>query len=199
MRMRRGLVAELNAPTGRPPSAAVRVRQLPSDNAATFRFAVDHAESDISGAHLLVEITPPTPRLTRKPRETELRCIRVAPEPSFVPLKSSGAEYEISGARFAVAAGERYGMRVRIVSAECLVSTGSMLEFVREWGSQSQAAVAATQTTNTNSAPTRIALTASRVAGPASGSEHDDAAARREHDLKIRNLTRNPELVLFPP
>jgi hypothetical protein len=133
MRLRRGLASQLTAPRFPPPSTAHSVRPLPSEGPESFRFQVDHSVPDIAGMHLLAEITPATPRLTRKPRETDLRCICDAAEASFAPLQPTGFGYEFLAARFPIALGQRYGLRVRLISPDSIASCADTIwDFIKE-------------------------------------------------------------------
>ena len=81
---------------------------------------------------LLIEMTPPTPTPLRKPRTPDLRYFRGPFPESFLPLLPSGAEYVTLGAQFPVAPDQRYGLRLRIVSAEEITSHGAMRGLVKE-------------------------------------------------------------------
>jgi hypothetical protein len=131
IRTKRGLGPGADAPAAPPPQEATVVRSVAAESATQFRFAVDHQVNEITDMHVLAEITPATPRL-RKPRETDLRYICGPTPASFVPLQSSGTTYTVDNAQFAVEPGQRYGLRVRIVSVDDLPSTGKLWDFVKE-------------------------------------------------------------------
>jgi hypothetical protein len=131
MRMKRGLDLSQDAPAQSPPPPVTSLAQLPAEAVTTFRLIANHAIQEVDGMNLLVEITPATPKLTRKPRKTDLRYICGPFPPSFLPLMPSGSEYVVPAAQFAISPGDRYGMRVRIVTADDIASSETTGDFIR--------------------------------------------------------------------
>jgi hypothetical protein len=121
-----------DAPTQPPPQRAHDILQAPADSPTTFSFIINHAIADTSGMHVVFEITPATKNENCKPLEKEYRYIRGLNGASFLPLQASGAVYTISNARFEVKEGRRYGVRIRILSAENIPSGYTTNDLTRD-------------------------------------------------------------------
>ncbi len=132
----------LDPPTLPPPMAPTAIRLRPAASPDEFRFQVDHGIVERSQYVLGFEITPGMPSPGRKPRSIEFRMIRhVGPE-SFLALLPPAGTYIISGARFSVDHGQRFGVRARIVSCEGVPSRAIEGDFLKiiQWGLKPQKA-----------------------------------------------------------
>lgn len=107
-----------DAPKGAPPANIFAVVQKAPAIEGSLAFTVEHGESDAAGKFLLIETTRAMPTPRRKPREWELHWAAGISASSFVPLQPSGARYDFSAGHDVIAAGERFGVRLRIISAE---------------------------------------------------------------------------------
>jgi hypothetical protein len=122
-----------DSPLHPPPRRASAILQAVSDSPTTFCFRIQHSIADTTGMHVLFEITPATKNpLTCKPLEKHFVYICGLNEASFQPLQESGAVYRIRHARFAVKPGERFGVRIRILSAEHVPSGYTANDLTRE-------------------------------------------------------------------
>jgi hypothetical protein len=122
-----------NAPPVKPPVRSkleVFQNAVQEDNA--FSFQVMHNIPNPAGMRLLVEITPATVRPTRKPHPRSYRPIRGKNAGSYVELQESGATYTVTGARYNIAHGERYGIRLRIIDTELISGDSITADFIHE-------------------------------------------------------------------
>lgn len=102
-----------------------------SQNPREFVFQVTHDVPRPEGYFLRFDITDAMPSVGRTPREKELRMICHTGPDSFLPLQTSGAVYTIANARFAIAAGQRYGVRVTIVTSEGVAGAALIADLIR--------------------------------------------------------------------
>jgi hypothetical protein len=116
------------------PAPPRRVELIPETDPRRFRFAVTHdvAEGDCQLYRLLVQITPATARGSRAPETRDRRMICGYDVASAPPLAPSGRAVEFQQARFAVAAGRRFGAWVRLIRLPDGLDSGEVdLDLVR--------------------------------------------------------------------
>lgn len=133
-RMRRliGLEPRADAPLYPSPGPVTAVTLLPASQPDEFSLRVDHAVESHATCMLLVKITAATASCARRPKPGDARCIRGFGPASAVPLPPSGGTVTISGARFAVEPGARFGIALTIIRTEDgLASTPSFYDLIR--------------------------------------------------------------------
>lgn len=127
-----GLDLLFDPPGFPPPPAPVAVIQKSASAPDEFRFVVEHRVVERKGMLVAFEITPAMPSPGRKPRSIEFRMVRhVGPE-SFFPLLNPSGTYVIRGARFAVESGQRYGVRLRFITADGVPGAIHAGDFIKE-------------------------------------------------------------------
>jgi hypothetical protein len=167
-----------------PVNSRLEVFQNPVQETDTFSFQVMHNIPNPAGMHLLVEISPATLRPTRKPHPKSYRPIRGKNAGSYVALQESDATYTVTGARFAVADGERYGMRLRIIDTEFISGDFVTADFVHEV--QAGPAVPVAEIMHTTEAqrhgevrPTAVAIPGAEVPGWSLGGDSGQSVQSR--------------------
>ncbi len=135
-----GVALPTSAPSGAPPPVVVSITQAGAPGDDCFAFRVRHGLKSVSGLRLLFELTDAMPTLKRKPQEPQLCLFSADDASSFVPLKADGELYVLENARFAVAPGQRYGVRVTIVTGHGIRGPGRCADFIKP-GSGATAAV----------------------------------------------------------
>ena len=136
-----GLGMPPEAPTQPPPPRAIDLTIEPAPALTqpdtTFAFRISHCGhdghggQDPAGMRVLIQLTPATQTLTRKPRMNALRCWHDEPARCYVPLKPSGELYVLEGACIAVASGRRFGVRIRLVSEEGVPGPELARDFIK--------------------------------------------------------------------
>lgn len=131
-----GMGLLLDPPTLAPPPRPAAIIQRPAATAEEFRFVLQHSIAKRDDYVVTFEITPAMPSTGRKPRSIEFRMIRHVGPASFFALLAPSHPYIISGARFEVNHGQRYGVRARIVTAEGVPGEVLETDFVKviQWG-----------------------------------------------------------------
>jgi hypothetical protein len=108
---------------------------LPAGDPSAFHFTIKH---DIDAAacasyRVLTQMTPPTARSCRAPEARNGRLICGFGPASAPPLPRSGQTLEFTGARYAVAPGQRFGVWMRMVHLpDGLSSEDVFLDLVRD-------------------------------------------------------------------
>lgn len=116
-RLRIGLGYACQAPSDYPPPLPISISQEPTSSDDSFAFRVEHPLGAPSG-YLLFELSWAMPTLRRKPRKHEIRWACEDPRGCVLPMGASGTLYTITGARYPVAEGRLYGVRVSLISLE---------------------------------------------------------------------------------
>lgn len=118
MRLVMGLEPRAEAPLHAPPDGVRTLAVEPAGEPADYCFRVEHAVSGHEGCMLLLRSTPSTAAPSRKPKRNDARCMRGYGPASLVPLPPTGGMVTITGARYAVEPGERFGVAAAIVRIE---------------------------------------------------------------------------------
>jgi len=114
-----------------PPRPGVII-QMPVDNPRAFSFRLEHSVAEVAGMRIQIELTPPTLAPTRAPYEPNFRWLQPGSPGSFTDLCASGHVYTVENACCEVAPGQRYGIRVRLVTPEGATGPASTGDFIRE-------------------------------------------------------------------
>jgi hypothetical protein len=131
-----GLDLPVDAPASGPPPTPLHVVQEPTAGDDSFALRVHHGVKRVAGMRLLVEITDAMPTVRRKPRDPEFRPWSPDDAASFLPLERDGALYVLDGARFAVAPGQRYGVRLTIVDESGVRGKRLTVDFLKPENSE---------------------------------------------------------------
>ncbi len=107
-------------PTAAPPPSPTAILGLGVPNEATLSFRVTHPLSTLTGYRLLVEITPPLTSPARHPQPSDFRAVRGVGSGSMLSLLPASNPYSITGARFSIPNGSRYGCRATIVNPQSI-------------------------------------------------------------------------------
>lgn len=104
-----------------PPTSPIALTLQPAADAAQLRFTVEHSLAGIANFRLMVEVTPPVPP-SRKPYANAFRFVCGINPDSLPPLKASGDGYTIDSIRFPLQQGERFAIRIAILSPQGIPS-----------------------------------------------------------------------------
>lgn len=126
-----GLDVLTDPPLALPPPPQLRLELLPSAEDDTLRIRVEH-QLKSGGLSLVVSMTPPTARPSRKPLRRDARYVKGVDVSSTAPLPEPGGVVTFTGCRFAVRPGERFGVWVRIIRRSSgLASPEVAADFIR--------------------------------------------------------------------
>lgn len=129
-----GLELGKEPPASAPPPAVSAIYQEPAPTPDSFSFRIEHKYSDFDGGYVLVELTRAMPSIRRKPRERDYAWACEESSRCLLPLEASGALYTLAGARFAVGEGERYGVRLTLISPEHVPGEERTADFIKQLG-----------------------------------------------------------------
>lgn len=111
-----GLEFPQAAPLEPPPMALWDLTLQPSSAPGEFVVGLSHGLGDkVSGLVVQVRLTPATASPARKPRPNQARLICGIGPQSAAALVPDGQAIRFSQARFAIAAGERFGLEAKLV------------------------------------------------------------------------------------
>jgi hypothetical protein len=122
------------------PEGATRMLLFPGANARELVFTMQHDHSSSEGLALLVRLTPTGPTPGRNPYQRNLRHARGTGQQSVLPLPASGEVVRMPDVRFALQAGHRYAVELRVLRlADGAVSDAYYQVGVREQETETKA------------------------------------------------------------
>lgn len=118
MRLTLGLDPRAEAPVYPAPAGVTSVTLGDYTAPDEFGFRIEHAVESPAACMVLVKITAATASAARKPIQNDARCICGFGAQSAFPLPNSGGVLNVTGARFSIEPGQRFGAALTVIRTE---------------------------------------------------------------------------------
>lgn len=121
-RLAMGLPVRVEAPTAKCTAVISAAQVVAAPQAGQLAFRLFHSTGNVQGLRVLVEMTPGMKSERRVPLERELTKAATTDFGSFFALGENGATYVLDQPRYAIDPGQRFGIRITILTEEGLRS-----------------------------------------------------------------------------